>query len=183
MSDLTGEKIEHLKKSVGAANAHYPERSYVIFVVNAPVWFSFIWKIVKPLVHENTQKKVKILSKRETLQGLQEHLDISQIPEYYGGELDFGGHDSCRFKSPQVLEMERFVRELNAEATQDVFNDNASPASPLPPGQRGMLAENALSPATELAEPNDDVWSVCSGRTTGTTPVASATSRLSANGQ
>jgi hypothetical protein len=84
----------------------------MIFLVNVPSWFSFIWRIVKPMVHEvhprlfaspdrltepqNTQKKVKILSKREVLAGLSEHIDVNQIPVYYGGKLDMGGHDSCR---------------------------------------------------------------------------------------
>jgi hypothetical protein len=45
---------------------------------------------------------VRILSRGETLKGMQEHIDISNIPEFYGGQLDFGGKDSCRFKSPEV---------------------------------------------------------------------------------
>jgi hypothetical protein len=68
----------------------------VIFIINAPGWFSTVWSIVKPMIHENTQKKIRILSKSQILSGLQEHIDISQIPEYYGGKLDYGGHDSCR---------------------------------------------------------------------------------------
>ena len=57
--------------------------------------------------------KVKILSASETLQGLQEHIDISNIPEYYGGQLDFGGHDSCRFNSPETIALNQFVDEVN----------------------------------------------------------------------
>lgn len=171
MGDLTGEKLEHLKKSVSAANQHYPERSYVIFVVNAPMWFSFIWKLIKPLVHENTQKKVKILSKHEVLKGLQEHIDISQIPEYYGGQLDFGGHDSCRFKSPQVVEMERYVRELNGrhmKSATDALTEDGSSGF-VPPGGRGMENQDeTLESPLESAEPNDEVWSVCSGKTAST---------------
>lgn len=115
LSDLAGSNMDYIKKTVGIANQHYPERSYVIFVVNAPFYASMGWKLLKPLVHENTQKKVKILSASETLKGLQEHIDISQIPEYYGGQLDFGGPDSCRFSSPEVLEMEEYVRKVSGE--------------------------------------------------------------------
>jgi glutaredoxin-related protein len=68
----------------------------VIFLVNAPMWFSWAWKLVRPWVHENTQKKVRILSRSEVLAGLQEHIELSQIPELYGGGADYGGHDSCR---------------------------------------------------------------------------------------
>ena len=113
MSDLAGNNMEYIKKTVGIANQHYPERSYVIFVVNAPFFASLAWKLVKPLVDEKTQKKVKILSASESLKGLQEHIDMDQIPEYYGGELDYGGHDSCRFNSPDVLAMEEYVKKIN----------------------------------------------------------------------
>jgi CRAL/TRIO domain len=105
MGDLAGENFTYVSTTIGYANAHYPERSYVIFIVNAPVWFSMLWKIIKPMVHENTQKKVRILSRSETLKGLQEHIDISQIPELYGGQCDYGGHDSCRFNTPDVKAM------------------------------------------------------------------------------
>ena len=171
MGDLTGDKLEHLKKSVSAANQHYPERSFVIFVVNAPMWFSFIWKLIKPLVHENTQKKVKILSKHELLKGLQEHIDISQIPEYYGGQLDFGGHDSCRFKSPQVVEMERYVRELNSRHLKPGTDAGTEDSSTIfvPPGGRSIEPhDETLESPNESAEPNDEVWSVCSGKTAST---------------
>lgn len=113
MTDLAGNNMEYIKKTVGIANLHYPERSYVIFIVNAPFFASIGWKLVKPLVHENTQQKVRILSASETLKGLLEHIDIDQIPEYYGGNLDYGGHDSCRFKCPDVVAMDEYVRKLN----------------------------------------------------------------------
>jgi hypothetical protein len=81
LGDLAGDNLTFLKRTISYANQHYPERSYVIYIVNAPFFFSMLWKMVKPMVHESTQKKVKILSARETLKGLQEHIDITQIPE------------------------------------------------------------------------------------------------------
>jgi hypothetical protein len=114
MSDLAGSNMDYIKKTVGIANQHYPERSYVIIVVNAPFYASMGWKMLKPMVHPNTQKKVRILSPSETLSGLQEYIDISQIPEYYGGQMDFGGHDSCLFSNPDSVAMDEFVRRLNA---------------------------------------------------------------------
>lgn len=113
MSDLAGNNMEYIKKTLAIANQHYPERSYIIYVLNAPFFASMMWKLIKPLVHPNTQKKVNILSSRETLEGLLKNIDITQIPEYYGGQLDFGGHDSARFSSPETLELNEYVRRLN----------------------------------------------------------------------
>lgn len=149
-SDLAGDNLTFLKKSIGIANQHYPERSYIIYLINAPFFFSFLWKIVKPMVHENTQKKVRILSSKETLKGLQEHIDISQIPIYYGGQLDYGGGaDSCRFNSPEAIALNEYVRKLNdgnsggggttidesgTTASNRVPFDGATPTSPTAAG-------------------------------------------------
>ena len=67
ISSLVGDTLEVVKQTITWANQHYPERSDVILMVNAPFWVSLLWQIVKPWVHENTQKKVRILSKKETL--------------------------------------------------------------------------------------------------------------------
>jgi CRAL/TRIO domain len=141
MGDLAGDNLDYVKKTIGYANAHYPERSHVIYLVNAPMWFSILWRIVRPLVHPNTQAKVRILTRSDTLAGLQEHIDISNIPEFYGGKLDFGGKDSCRFHSPEVVDMANFVLRVN-EGSAEVksqFDEHAVNASPTPPGKPGEL--------------------------------------------
>lgn len=42
---------------------HYVERSHKVFILNAPSWFSVLWKVVAPLLHENTRRKINILGK------------------------------------------------------------------------------------------------------------------------
>ncbi|CAM9785193.1 unnamed protein product, partial [Sphacelaria rigidula] len=36
---------EFLVRSAKMIGAHYPERSYKIFILNAPWWFSLVWKV------------------------------------------------------------------------------------------------------------------------------------------
>lgn len=36
---------EFLLRSAKMVGAHYPERSYKIFILNAPWWFSVVWKV------------------------------------------------------------------------------------------------------------------------------------------
>lgn len=140
--DLVGDNLAFVKRSVGYANVHYPERSFVIYIINAPTWFTFMWAVIKPMVHENTQKKVRILSKSQTLEGLQEHIDISQIPEYYGGKLKFGDdekNDSCRWRSDEVVALNKFVEELNGRFTTTTHQpfDSHDDKHNLPPGRPG----------------------------------------------
>jgi hypothetical protein len=110
---LTGDNLTFLKKTLNVANQHYPERCHVIFVINAPWISSMLWKMFSPLVHENTRKKIKILSAKDSLTGMLEHIPISQIPSWYGGEMDFGGKDSARFQCKEAVDMAEYVRKLN----------------------------------------------------------------------
>lgn len=112
MAVFAGETLEFIRKTISVANQHYPERACVVFVVNAPSWFSWVWRMMKPLVHENTQKKVKILAKKDILAGLMEHIEIDQIPCYYGGGMNFGSEDSCRFKGPDEVALAEFVSKI-----------------------------------------------------------------------
>lgn len=163
IGDLAGDNLAYLKKTVSIANQHYPERSYAICIINAPFFFSMMWKLVKPLVHENTQKKIRILNAKETLTGLQEVMDISQIPEFYGGEMRFDcsedkGKDSCRFHCSEVLQMNEFVRKLNegnSIQSKVPFEDTSKAAAVdgetnLPPGNPGDLPPSKSD--AEIAE-------------------------------
>ena len=69
LSDLAGEKLEFLRKTVSAANSHYPERSFMIMIINVPYWFSIVWNIVKPYIHEKTLKRMRVLNKSQVLEG------------------------------------------------------------------------------------------------------------------
>jgi hypothetical protein len=60
ISDLVGPKLECVKRCVGMANQHYPERSLVVYFINASWFFTSVWAVIKPWVHPNTQKKVRI---------------------------------------------------------------------------------------------------------------------------
>ena len=142
-----GESLGFAKKTIGFANAHYPERSYVIFIVNAPSFFTWVWEALKPFVHPNTQKKVRILTKKQTLEGLQEHIDLSQIPSYYGGGLDFGGGslDSCRFKSPATNEINEYVDRINKTCAGGAGAAERPPGSP---GESPLSGAATLSPFT-----------------------------------
>lgn len=87
VGDLVGDALAFLRRSAHLIQEHYPERSKVILIVNAPGWFSFLWKVIKPMVNERTQKKIRIVGKSETFACISEFVDPKDIPKCYGGQL------------------------------------------------------------------------------------------------
>lgn len=120
LSFLLGTTLEFVKKSITYANHHYPERSLMIYILNAPWYFTGIWNIIKPWVHENTQKKVNICGKSSNLSELKKNIDEDNIPVYYGGKMVCGdtpeqraNKDCCRFWSKDAVDMSNFVKRVN----------------------------------------------------------------------
>ncbi|KAJ0715820.1 putative CRAL-TRIO lipid binding domain, CRAL/TRIO domain superfamily [Helianthus annuus] len=65
--DMTGLKLSHLNKIKlltvisNIDDLNYPEKTDIYYIVNAPYVFSACWKVVKPLLHERTRKRVQVL--------------------------------------------------------------------------------------------------------------------------
>src|SRR3546814_12106319 len=60
LKDLGGEALEFMKQASKIVQEHYVERCHKMFLVNVPYMFSFIWRIVQPMVNENTRRKITI---------------------------------------------------------------------------------------------------------------------------
>jgi len=81
---MVGETKNFVKGLVSMASKHYPQRSEHIVIINAPSWFMMGFKLVKPLIHENTRKRITIVGSNyfEILRGL---ISTANIPKEYGG--------------------------------------------------------------------------------------------------
>jgi hypothetical protein len=89
---------------------HYPERMHKALVVNAPRWFSAVWKVVAPLLDPSTAQKIQIFSNRQdALAALLEELDGDQIPKDLGGE----GSNDIWYNNPLEKEMFAYVDKVN----------------------------------------------------------------------
>ncbi|XP_073307325.1 phosphatidylinositol/phosphatidylcholine transfer protein SFH2-like isoform X1 [Primulina huaijiensis] len=85
--DMTGLKLSALNQiklvtlisSIDDLN--YPEKTQTYYIVNSPCVFSACWKIVKPLLHERTQRKINVLSGcgQEELLKI---MDYSSLPHF-----------------------------------------------------------------------------------------------------
>ena len=69
--------------------------------LTAPKIFTFVFGMVKPLLHQMTQDKIRIFGfdKDEWKAALLEDIDADQLPAYYGGTLtDPDGNPKCPSK-------------------------------------------------------------------------------------
>ena len=91
---------------------HYPERGERIFLLNAPVFFSTIWRLIKPILDPRTVAKMSISSKDRS--DLLNYLGPEHVPAIYGGSdpIPFG-------EAPEETQFRAYVdakvRELLAE--------------------------------------------------------------------
>lgn len=79
-----GQVASFVKQISSIAQDYYPEMLGKMFIINAPMLFSGVWSVVKPLLDEVTVSKIMILgsSYQSTLL---EYIDKENLPEALGG--------------------------------------------------------------------------------------------------
>ena len=58
-------------------------------VVGAPSYFPTVWGWIKKGLDPNTVKKLHVLQPAEVLPTLQQYVDMENIPQRFGGDLEF----------------------------------------------------------------------------------------------
>lgn len=66
---------------------YYPETLKTLIIINAPVYFTAIWAVIKPWMDPVTLTKVYICG-HDYLSTLQMYIDDEQIPVEYGGKRE-----------------------------------------------------------------------------------------------
>lgn len=70
--DLTGlsfsilrkpELLKFIQKFCSTMDNHFPQRAHKTLLINAPLWFGTIYKLLTPLLRESTKEKIAILSR------------------------------------------------------------------------------------------------------------------------
>jgi hypothetical protein len=88
-----------MRRHINADEAYYVESLQTLIVINAPVYFTAIWAIVKPWLDVNTLQKIRIMGS-SFLSGLQEVMADDQIPTEYGGK-----REDFHWKYPENFDM------------------------------------------------------------------------------
>lgn len=108
MGALAGDILRLFRKCTGIMQAHYPERSFKVAVVNVPWWFSSAFKTVSPLIDPRTKKKIAVFGKR-FLDELLLDIASSNLPKCLGGTSETPVGESTAERA-----LWHFVEELNA---------------------------------------------------------------------
>ncbi|KAJ3234969.1 cytosolic factor, phosphatidylinositol/phosphatidylcholine transfer protein [Chytriomyces hyalinus] len=87
----TFSSVYGIVKSVTAiAQDYYPEMLGKMFVINAPMLFTGVWSLVKPLLDEATVNKINILGSNYS-DKLLECVDADKLPAFFGGKCKCAG--------------------------------------------------------------------------------------------
>ncbi|GIJ88143.1 hypothetical protein Asppvi_007060 [Aspergillus pseudoviridinutans] len=84
---------QYLQLGSTLATAHYPETLGRVFVVGAPAFFRSIWELISRWFDPGTRAKISILSSSEAKSVLLRYIDASDLPQEYGGSLEWKWKD------------------------------------------------------------------------------------------
>ena len=70
MSDAAGEAFRFISKAGALLSLHYPGRLHRAFLINAPSWWSIVWRLVSPLIDAKTRELMHVYSIKVVAGGL-----------------------------------------------------------------------------------------------------------------
>ena len=119
--------LQVFKRMLQIDEAFYPERLEVLYMINAPWFFSTIWNMIKGWLDPVTAKKMVILG-TDYLPALREIMDDSQIPQEWGGSrIDFAWtYPDNKTESDEYLELAKGCGSTGVQSDDNttVFDKN-----------------------------------------------------------
>jgi hypothetical protein len=84
LSHLTPRVRRFISSLTAITKPNYVERCHRTYIINAPLLFRLVWRVIEPIFDARTRSKISILG-YDYVDTLKEDIDVSEIPEYYGG--------------------------------------------------------------------------------------------------
>lgn len=105
-----------LGKIIAIDSDNYPEMMGHMCIINAPLAFRAIWKLVKPMLDARTQGKIEVCPS-DFIPALTKWIDIENIPTFLGGKSEGSLLDDCgAWNDPEILrELEDEVKEIEGD--------------------------------------------------------------------
>jgi hypothetical protein len=95
------EAMQTLRKTIIIDEAFYPERLHALYMINAPMFFTAIWAVIKPWLNPVTASKFHIIG-THYIDKLREHISDENIPAEYGGKYsDFSWQMPYNYQPPK----------------------------------------------------------------------------------
>ncbi|KAG0287603.1 cytosolic factor, phosphatidylinositol/phosphatidylcholine transfer protein [Linnemannia gamsii] len=98
-----------IKRTSAIAQNYYPEMMGKMYVINAPMMFTSVWSMVKPLLDEVTVKKIVILGSSYQADLLQD-IDAANLPKIIGGTCECAG--GCQTGEPGPWKDPRYMNTV-----------------------------------------------------------------------
>ena len=111
-----------IKRIAAIGPPRYPETTAGVAVVNAPWVFTAVYKIISPLLPENTRAKIQILGS-DFLRALGDKLEAKDIPTFLGGESWVGEDSSHKAATLNHRAMKVDRKALEAAIKADANKD------------------------------------------------------------
>ncbi|KAL5972434.1 hypothetical protein ACLOJK_041689 [Asimina triloba] len=148
--DMTGLKLSALNQLKLATiitavdDLNYPEKTDTYYIVNAPYIFSACWKVVKPLLHERTRRKMQVLQGcgRDDLLKV---MDYSSLPHFCRRE----GSGSSSSTSCEVDDCYSFDHAYHQQLYDYIKQQSLSPES------RVLIKEGSFHVGVPDLDPED----------------------------
>ena len=128
--DLTGlnmgvlrkrEYMSFLKLFVSVMDAHFPQRAHKTLIVNSPKWVNTIYRIVSPLLREETKSRIMILSKsKKQDDALKRYLGskaAANLPASFWSKNKSRGKDQVAAEEPKHFPESEMDAKLRAHVS------------------------------------------------------------------
>jgi hypothetical protein len=121
MSQVTSDFMTIVRLSADVSKVNYPETLGKMYIINAPMVFPMVWRLVKVFLDPDVASKIEILgSKSRWFPVLENYFGIENIPQEYGGmgpPLDCTNHSYPDFE--KLLKRMRGVPETCGSVDQE----------------------------------------------------------------
>lgn len=125
----TGRPMVKFAKTIAAIDQdNYPEHLARLFIINAPSFFTAVWKLVRFFVDDRTKNKIHILNAKEQLPVLLQYIREEDLPTFAGGKSEAWFEKGGRVGSDDPAHVVSDAKVVVAETTdEELAAANAQP--------------------------------------------------------
>jgi len=136
---------QFLKEALSLNNDHYPDQLSRCFIVNTPLFFYGIWKIIRLFLNDITRDKVRILD-RNYKPELLKFIDASNLPQWLGGACEcFPGNPYGGCVSSKQFTKTHFWNDMDTWLASQTQTEQQQPSSEPPPPHDATMDNSILA--------------------------------------